>query len=309
MPVWRSVALLVLVLAGAAGGHVNIPLARSIGMAAPTYVGCPIFPASNVWNRDISRLPVAAHSAALLASIGLDSGLHPDFSNNGGYGIPVTVVTDVVRPVRVRFAYASESDPGPYPIPTHPLIEAASDAHMILVDRSTCHLYELWDSQRTSHGWTAGSGAIWNLRSNALRPDSWTSADAAGLPIFPGLVRYSEVAAGLIAHALRFTAPRTCSCHIFPARHDAGDGVSAALPPMGLRVRLKSAVDISWAGPQAKVLLTALKRYGMILADNGSPWYISGVPDTRWNDDDLHQINRITGADFEVVNTAGLTMR
>ena len=208
--------------------------------------------------------------------------------------------------VTVQFQYADESDRGPYPITAHPPIEAGSDHHVLLVDRDSCHLYELFAAQRTGHGWQAGSGAIWDLRSNRLRPDSWTSADAAGLPILPGLARYDEVARGVIDHALRFTAPRTRSMHLYPARHDAGDGNNPSLPPLGLRIRLKKTVDISGFSLQVRVILTALKRYGMILADNGSPWYISGASDPHWNDDDLHHLGRITGADFEVVDTSHL---
>jgi hypothetical protein len=277
--------------------------------AASTLPGaprCPIFPASNVWNRNISRLPVAKDSAALLAAISGSRGLHPDFSSQGMYGIPFGVVGGRQPLTTVSFDYPSESDRGPYPIPPHPAIEAGGDAHILLVNRDTCRLFELYDAHRIGSGWHAGSGAIWNLKSNALRPDGWTSADAAGLPILPGLVRYDQVARGVIDHALRFTAPRTRSSHIYPARHDAGESNSLSLPPMGLRVRLKASVDIRWAGPQARVVLNALKKYGMLLADNGSPFYISGAPDGRWNDDDLHQLKRITAADLEVVDTTGV---
>ncbi|HJW21513.1 MAG TPA: hypothetical protein VJ506_03700, partial [Candidatus Limnocylindrales bacterium] len=176
----------------------------------------------------------------------------------------------------------------------------------ILWDTAGCDLYEVFDAVHTTAGWTGGSGAIWNLRSDALRPDGWTSADAAGLPILPGLARYEEVAAGAIRHALRFTAPRTCAGHIYPARHDAGSGSCATYPPMGLRVRLKAGVDISSFGPQARVILLALKRYGMLLADNGSPWYVTGAPSSGWNDDDLHGLQQLDGSDFEVVDTSGL---
>jgi hypothetical protein len=180
------------------------------------------------------------------------------------------------------------------------------DRHALIVDSATCTLYELYDLRRSSTGWLAGSGAIWNLRSNALRPAGWTSADAAGLPILPGLARFDEVAAGAINHALRFTAPRTRSAYIYPARHFASDSNDPALPPMGLRVRLKASFDIDGFPPQARVVLEALKRYGMILADNGSPWYISGAPDPRWSNDDLHSLDRVTGADFQVVDTSHL---
>jgi hypothetical protein len=266
---------------------------------------CPLFPASNVWNRDVTTLPVRADSATLIASIGLDSGLHPDFSATG-YGIPINVVSPATPRSAVTFQYAGESDAGPYPIPADPLIEGGSDRHLLMWDKTGCMLYELFAAAANGSSWTAGSGAIWDLRSNALRPDGSTSAAAAGLPILPGLVRYDEVAAGAINHALRFTAPRTRTEHIYPARHDAGESGSPALPPMGLRVRLRADVDISGFGPQSRVLLTALKRYGMILADNGSPWYVTGAPDPHWNDDELHDLHQLTGADFEVVDTSGL---
>ncbi len=274
--------------------------------AAPVAAGpCPVFPASNVWNRDISSLPLLADSAALINSIGIGATLHPDFSATG-YGIPINVVGSSTARTSVSFDYADESDPGPYPIPASPAIEGGSDRHIILWDTDACALYELYAAQKSGNAWHAGSGAIWNLRSNALRPEGWTSADAAGLPILAGLVRYDEVAAGAILHAIRFTAPTTRSAHIYPARHDAGAGSGASLPPMGLRVRLKASTDISAFGPQARVILTALKRYGMILADNGSPWYITGAPSPHWNDDQLHALQSLTGADFEVVDTSGL---
>ena len=267
---------------------------------------CALFPADNVWNREITGLPVRSDSAALLNAIGLTTGLHPDFSNSGGYGIPFNIVGATTPRYTVSFYYADESDPGPYPIPDDPLIEGGSDRHLLAWDTSSCYLYEIFDAAKVGSSWTGGSGAIWDLRSNALRPDGWTSADAAGLPILPGLVRYEEVAAGVIAHALRFTAPYTARAHIYPARHDAGCTTSSrCLPPMGLRMRLKASVDISRFGSQARVLLTALKRYGMLLSDNGSAWYITGAPDARWNDDELHVMNTITGADFEAVDTSG----
>lgn len=300
----RSGGLLSLLLAVSLllGGTVPSAAARPV----PGAPACPMFPSSNVWNRPVSSLPVARDSATLIRSIGLDAGLHPDFGSYAGYGIPYNVVTRSTAHVAVSFAYASESDRVRYPIPPRPKIEAGSDRHMLLVDRDACRLYELYDAVHTAKGWHAGSGATWDLRSNALRPAGWTSADAAGLPILPGLVRYDEVAAGRILHAIRFTAPRTRDAYVYPARHQAGDGTSAALPPMGLRVRLKASVDISGFGRQARIVLQALETYGMILADNGSPWYITGAPDSRWDDDVLHELGRITGADFEVVDTSGL---
>jgi hypothetical protein len=201
--------------------------------------------------------------------------------------------------------YDDESDHVGYPIPSNPLIEGGSDRHILMVDTDACRLYELFAAQQSSGTWSAGSGATWDLQSNALRPEGWTSADAAGLPILPGLVRYDEVAAGAINHAIRFTAPRSCAGYIYPALHQAGSGSCASYPPMGLRLRLKASVNISAYGAQAQIVLTALKRYGMILADNGSPMYITGAPDSHWNDDVLHALGQVHGSDFEVVDTAG----
>src|SRR6185503_7378074 len=271
---------------------------------------CTVFPSDNVWNKRVDELPVRADSATLIGSIGIDAYLHPDFSStayNGGlgYGIPINKVTSSTPLSDVSFRWDDESDAGPYPIPANPKIEGGSDRHILLWDTEGCDLYELFNA-RKSGGWLADSGAIWDLRSNALRPDGWTSADAAGLPILAGLVRWDEGSAGAIRHAIRFTAPHTRSAHIYPARHDAGEGSSASLPPMGLRVRLKSSVDISGYGPQARVILLALQRSGMILADNGSPCYIPGAPDSHWDDDDLHDFHLLHGADFEVVDTSGL---
>jgi hypothetical protein len=270
---------------------------------------CTVFPSGNVWNQRVTGLPVLRNSRQILESIGLGSHLHPDFSNHGAYGIPINIVNSRTPRYRVAFQYRAESDPGPYPIPAKPKIEQGSDRHLILVDSATCRLYELYSAKRVGTKWTAGSGAIWNLASNALRPVGWTSADAAGLPILPGLVRYDEVARGAILHALRFTAPLTRRAFIYPARHQAGATNDPNAPPMGLRIRLKSSVSLAGFGPQARTILVALRNYGMILADNGSPLYVSGVPDPRWNDDQLHQLGRLTAADFEVVNTSGLRNR
>jgi hypothetical protein len=272
---------------------------------------CPVFPATNAWNERVDTLPVAANSAQMIQSIGLDTGLHPDFGS-GLYdgqpiGIPYDVVSKQTKRSRVKFDYADESDKGPYPIPKSVHIEggraSTGDRHALLLDKDACKLYELFALYPKSGGWTAGSGAIFNLRSNALRPAGWTSADAAGLPIFPGLVRYDEVAHGVIDHALRFTAAHTRRAYVYPARHYASSSDDPALPPMGLRVRLKASVDISGFPKQARVVLQALKTYGMILADNGSNWYISGAPNPHWSNDDLHSLGRITGSMFEVVTT------
>ena len=280
----------------------------------PTAPKCPIFPATNAWNERVDTLPVAADSAQLIASIGLTNGLHPDFGSGlwdgGPIGIPFDVVSKSTPRSRVRFEYADESDRGPYPIPRTVHVEggahSSGDRHALLLDKDACRLYELYDLHGAGSSWTAGSGAIWNLRSNALRPAGWTSADAAGLPIFAGLARYDEVARGVIDHALRFTASRTRRAYVYPARHDASSSDDPSLPPMGLRVRLKASVDISRFPRQARVVLQALQTYGMILADNGSSWYIGGAPNPKWSNDDLHTLGRITGADFEVVDTSSL---
>jgi len=298
----RSAAALTLVVVVGLTAGAATPEAAPL----PSAPACPVFPAGNVWNQDISALPVASNSDTLIANIGLDTGLHPDFGSYRGYGIPYNTVPGTQRKLTVRFDYSSQSDHVGYPIPSRPRIEAGSDHHMLIVDSGSCKLYEMWNVRHTRRGWRAGSGAVWKMTSNALRPDGWTSADAAGLPILPGLVRYPEVAAGVIDHALRFTAPQTRDAHIYPARHDAGSGSSASLPPMGLRVRLKASFDLSQLSPQARVVAVALQHYGMILADNGSPWYVSGVSNKRFNDDDLRTLNRITGRDLEVVDTSGL---
>jgi hypothetical protein len=293
-----------MLLGGSAAHALNVP-------SAPR---CPIFPATNPWNERVDSLPVAANSAQLIQSIGLTTGLHPDFGSGlwdgGPIGIPFDVVSKKTPRSRVSFEYANESDRGPYPIPKTVHIEggrtSTGDRHALLLDKDSCRLYELYDLRPTGGGWTAGSGAIWNLRSNAVRPAGWTSADAAGLPIFPGLARYDEVARGVITHALRFTASRTRRMYVYPARHYASSSDDPSLPPMGLRVRLKASVDISGFPKQARIVLQALKSYGMILADNGSNWYISGAPNPHWSNDDLHSLGRITGSDFEVVDTSSL---
>jgi hypothetical protein len=279
------------------------------GPSLPGASGCSVFPGTNVWNLRIDERPVASNSATMIAAIGLDTGLHMDFGSYAGYGIPYQLVTSATPRTSVAFDYADESDQVGYPIPASPLIEggfySTGDRHMLMVDKDACRLYELYNARPQGSNWRAGSGATWDLRSNALRPDGWTSADAAGLPILPGLVRYDEVAAGAIRHAVRFTTPDTRSAHIYPARHDASDSSSTSLPPMGLRVRLKASVDISGYSPQARTIAEALKRYGMILADNGSPWYISGMSDPRFDDDVLHELDDITGRDLEVIDTTG----
>jgi hypothetical protein len=271
---------------------------------------CPIFPATNVWNMRVDNLPVAANSQAILSSMGLDTGLLTNFgtdSDGQPNGIPYTIATRKTKRYHVHFQYAGESDKGKYPIPAGVKIETScDDHHALIVDKDSCYLYELFELQKTDNGWSAGSGAIWNLRSNKLRPRGWTSADAAGLPILPGLVRYDEVARGHIDHALRFTVEQTRRAFIYPARHSDGSSTDRDLPPMGLRVRLRASFDTSGYPRPARVILTALKQYGMILADSGPDWDISGVPDRRWNAAALHTLSRVTGSDFEVVDTSHL---
>jgi hypothetical protein len=282
--------------------------AFALGCAAaqPKIAGCPTFPADSPWNMRVDSLPVAANSDAIVATIGASIGLHPDFGsgtrNGGAIGIPYTIVTPAQKKVRVSFDYAAESDKGSYPIPPRVKVEAGSDRHALIVERGSCRLFELYALTRTARGWHAGSGAIWSLRSNRLRRAGWTSADAAGLPILPGLARYDEVAAGHIDHALRFTVERTRRAYVYPARHHASDLTDSNLPPMGLRLRLRASFDTRGFPPQARVVLEALKRYGMMVADNGSSWFISGAPDARWRNDDLHTLARVKGSDFEVVD-------
>lgn len=277
---------------------------------------CPMLPADNTWNTRIDAVPRDPNSDAYVRSIGADEPLRPDFASGlwegAPIGIPFAAVSGGTQPVAVVFDYADESDPGPYPIPPDAPIEGGpageGDRHVLIVDAETCTLYELFDARPLPDGsWTAGSGAVFDLRSNALRPDTWTSADAAGLPILPGLVRYEEAATGEIRHALRFTAPRTRNAYVWPARHEASDLDDPELPPMGQRFRLRADFDVSGFAPVNQAILTALQRYGMFLADNGSPWFLSGVPDARWDDDELRElVNGVTGADFEAIDISAL---
>jgi hypothetical protein len=286
------------------------------GRPLPQAKKCRIFPANNHWNQRVDRLPVARNSDSIIRSIGTDDTVHADFGS-GRYqgvpiGIPYTTVGRNQRRVRVSFEYADESDRGPYPIPRDAPIEGGrngdGDRHVLVVDRARCKLYELFAAYPVNGGrsWRAGSGAIWNLRSNKLRPRGWTSADAAGLQILPGLARYDEVKRGSIDHALRFTVSRTRRAYVYPARHFASNLTDRDLPPMGLRLRLKRGYDISGFPRQPRVVLRALKRYGMILADNGSDWFISGAPHRGWNNDALHRLHDVPGRAFEVVNTSSL---
>ena len=275
----------------------------------PSAPRCPVFPKSNPWNHRVDSLPVAANSDEIIGSIGANGSVHADFGSGlwegAPIGIPITVVGKRQAKKRVSFEYADESDRGPYPIPRNVKIEggrsSTGDRHAIIVDRDSCRLYELFSLYPRGNGWRAGSGAIWNLRSNKLRPAGWTSADAAGLAILPGLARYDEVKRGRIDHALRFTVQRTRGAYVFPARHHASSSDDPSLPPMGLRLRLKASFDVSGFPSQARVVLVALKRYGMLVSDNGSSWYITGAPDPRWSNDQLHTLGRVKGSDFEVV--------
>jgi hypothetical protein len=291
-------------------------ISPSLACSGPTIEGCPIFPEDNVWNTPIDNLPVDPRSASFVETIGADEPVHPDFGSGtwegGPIGIPYTIVPGTQPKVDVTFYYAEESDPGPYPIPPDAAIEGGSesdgDRHVLILDRDNCILYELYSAYPQPDGsWHAGSGAIFELESNALRPSGWTSADAAGLPILPGLVRYEEIEAGEIRHAVRFTVPETRREFIWPARHYASSLTELNYPPMGQRFRLKADFDISEFSPEVQVILRALKKYGMILADNGAPWYISGVPDERWNNDILvNELKRVKGLDFEAVDESSL---
>jgi len=270
-------------------------------LRVPGASDCPVFPKSNPWNRPVENLPLAANSRELIRSIGLNIGLHPDFGS-GSIGIPFNVVSKKTPRIKLSFDYAYQSDKGPYPIPRNVKVEHGGDRHALMLDRSSCKLYEVF----ALHGRHAGSGAVWILRSNKVRPAGWTSADAAGLPIFPGLVRWDEVARGRIDHALRFTVGRTRRAYIYPARHYASDSNDPSLPPMGLRVRLRADYPIDGFPAQARIVLEALKRYGMLVADNGSDWYISGAPSPHWDDDALHTLGRVNGSAFEVVDTSSM---
>ena len=288
----------------------------TMAQTGPSLAGCPILPTDNVWNTPIDGLPNDPNSGAYIATIGVDRGVHPDFGSGlwegAPIGIPYNIVPGTQPKVKITFDYDDESDPGPYPLPPGAEIEGGynsdGDRHILVIDEDHCILYETWSTYPQPDGsWQAGSGAIFDLRSNALRPSGWTSADAAGLPILPGLVRYDEVASGEIRHAIRVTVPKTRKEFIWPARHYASNLTGLNYPPMGQRFRLKADFDISGFSPTVQVILTALKRYGMILADNGSAWFISGVPDSRWNNDVLvGELAQVKGSDFEAVDESSL---
>jgi hypothetical protein len=296
-------------------GAILLASASGLAVAATQYPygrgtgGCPLFPASNPWREKVAKLPLSPLSSAYIATIGASLHLHPAFGSNLTYGIPYVVVPATQPKVAIHFtAYGSQSDKGPYPVPAGAPVEggagSSGDRHVLVVQAGACKLYELFSAQPNSDGsWSAGSGAVFNLRSNRLRPNGWTSADAAGLPIFAGLIRYDEVQRGYINHAIRFTAPQTQAGFIHPATHFASSSKDPSLPPMGLRLRLKASFDITHFPRVARVILRAMKTYGLILADNGSPWYFQGATDPRWNDNALDTLKSVPGSAFEVVAT------
>jgi len=313
---WLLLAVLALAAAaGLAQGQPRLFLPALPGGPAPPQVGgCAVFRADNAWNRDVSADPVDPRSDAYIAAINASgrTRLHPDFGANPEYGIPYVVVPAGQPEVPISYVeYPDESDPGPFPIPADAPVEGGAagdgDRHVLVVRAGECKLYELYHARYVGPGWEAGSGAAWDLRVNAARPAGWTSADAAGLPILPGLARYDEVAAGEIRHALRFTVWRSQRGYVAPASHHAGATDDPNDPPMGLRLRLKADYDLSGFTGQSRVILEALKRYGMIVADNGSSWFISGASDPRWDDDDLNQIKAVPAGAFEVVRSGPVT--
>ena len=301
--------------AGAAVTTVDRPAtaeetADRIPAKGPIAGGCSVFPTDNAWNQEISQAPLHPNSDAIIATIQGNGGtrLHPDFGENPNYGIPFVVVPGDQPLVPIAYtAYGDESDPGPFPIPPDAPVEGGNasngDRHVLVLRADTCDLFELYRAFRSTNGWRADSGARFDLRSNALRPLGWTSADAAGLPILPGLVRNEEVVAGEIKHAIRVTFSRTRRGYVLPATHFASNDSSANLPAMGMRLRLKASFDTSQLTGQARVIAVAMQRYGLIVADNGSNWYFQGAPSAGWNDDDLNQLKAISGSNFEVVDT------
>ena len=295
---------------GSGGGSGDSP---SQPLGANVAITFPLFPPDNPWNTDISKYPVHPLSDRYIASIGRNTGIHPDFGttwNGAPNGIPYVVVSGSQPRVPISFYYADESDSGPYPIPPDAPIEggpnSGGDRHVLVLDATHRLLYEVYDAHFSGDHWEAGSGAVWDLTSNVLRPDTWTSADAAGLPMLPGLVRYDEVASGEITHALRVTVSQTQRAFIHPATHYASDSTDPDLPPMGLRLRLRADFNISRFPARVQVILRALKKYGMFVADNGGDWYISGAPDPRWDDDELHVLSEVPGSAFEAVDTGAI---
>ncbi len=314
---------MILVACGGAGGASPTPeptpqpTATPAASSVPALGGCQVFPADNWWNRDISSEPVDPLSANYIVSINSDENadrnaagrpvLHADFGSNPEYGMPVNIVPESQALVPINFTeYGNESDPGPYPIPPGALRQFGDDHHVLVVQSSTCRLYELYHAEYVGPGWNAGAGAIFNLNTNDLRPEFWTSTDEAGLPVTPGLIKYDEVAAGEIRHAMRVTVGLSGRGFVPPARH-YGQSDDRNVPPMGARLRLKASFDLSGYNGQARVVLNALRRYGMFVADTGYSWFISGTTDTRWNDTDLDQLKTVPGDAFEVIETGPIT--
>ncbi len=306
-------------MATLAGLLVGLPAAHPAQAATRTPstvpgTACSLFPADNWWHADVSRLPVSSHSAQWLSHMSTNRRLHPDFGPSYGaqpmpYGIPITVVAGSHPKVSPTFTYASESDRRGYPLGSDTAIEGGSDRHAVIVDKASCRLYETWATRKQGQAWSAGSGASWDLRSNALRPRGWTSADAAGLPILPGLLRYDEVRAGHVDHAIRFTTDRTDRTYTWPARHQAGAVRSSAYPPMGARFRLKTSYRLAPSLRSDTVtVLTAMKRYGLVLADNGSPWFFQGTADNAWPAGLLDQLKAVPSSAFEAVDSSGLVV-
>lgn len=288
---------------------------HAIADQPPQIAGCNLYPCDSIWNTPVDDLPLHPFSDAFVTSIGASDNVHADFGSGlwdgGPIGIPFIDVSGTQTKVNVTFDYADESDPGPYPIPPNAPIEGGAssdgDRHVLVLDRDNCILYELFYAfKQPDNSWEAGSGAIFDLGNHALRTDGWTSADAAGLPILPGLIRYDEVLSGEIRHAIRFTVQQTRKAYVWPARHYASNLAGNQYPPMGQRFRLKADFDMSGFSSVNQVLLQAMKTYGIILADNGSDWFISGVPDERWDNDDLHELHQVTGANFEAVDSTSL---
>jgi hypothetical protein len=309
MKTFCALAIVLIAVAVCLGEDKDKQPVPDLGVNASLH-GKRLFPADDPWNQDISKEPVDPNSDVLVTSIGKNKSLHPDFGRtlgDGPWGIPYVVVDGKQPKVPVQFEYPDESDKGPYPIPPDAPVEGGrksnGDRHILVIDRDNWVLYETFSSYPLENGkWKAGSGAIFDLTKNTIRPATWTSADAAGLPIFPGLVRYDEVAEQKeITHAIRFTVTRSRRAYVAPARHWASAKDDPKLPPMGMRVRLKADYDISNFKGSAKVIATALKKYGIIVADNGGDWFITGAPDPRWDDDEINTLKRIKGKDFEVV--------
>jgi len=305
----RALVVLVVTVSAVAGPASPVAAQRPV-----VGTSCQVFPADNWWHADVSDLPVHARSRQWLSHMSTDRDLHPDFGPSYGdgpnYGIPVTVVKPRHRKVRVRFDYAGESDRVRYPLGKDTRVEAGrgsdGDKHTVVVDRGSCRLYETWNTSVRGGRWVAGSGAVWSLRSNALRPEGWTSADAAGLPILPGLLRWSEVRAGRVDHAIRFTTDVTSRHHLWPARHDAGSRASLAYPPMGARFRLEAGFSTSGMSPYAVAVVEAMKTYGLVLADNGSPWYFQGEQNARWPSRLVEELKQIPASAFVAVDTSSL---